>query len=279
MSLVAVTKKEFLDSIRSYTLLGLIGLSVVLSGFWSAIQWIPEMSQPVNGNLDMLALLNSMRQPALYLIPMIGIVVGYKAIAGERDSGSIKLLLALPNTRREVFLGKVIGQTAVVSVAILTAYGTAAIIAFFTYDSFSFSVFVTYTLLSALYALVCVSIAVSFSAVAETMQWALFGAISAYLVILVVWDAIGSLLTVAFVGYPIDVGELPSWIAVFLYMNPSTAFAQATRAAIPVTREITSFAFLKTNFWVDWYGFIVMGLWIVIPLALSYLIFRRADIE
>src|SRR5699024_6961636 len=119
MSLVAVTKKEFLDSIRSYTLLGLIVLSVVLSGFWSAIQWIPEMSQPVNGNLDMLALLNSMRQPALYLIPMIGIVVGYKAIAGERDSGSIKLLLALPNTRREVFLGKVIGQTAVVSVAIL----------------------------------------------------------------------------------------------------------------------------------------------------------------
>jgi hypothetical protein len=88
MSLTAVTKKEFLDSIRSYTLIGLVVLFVVFAVFSTAIQWIPNLTG-VDGNTNTLALLNSMRQPSVYLVPLVGIMVGYKAIAGERASGVI----------------------------------------------------------------------------------------------------------------------------------------------------------------------------------------------
>lgn len=279
MSLAAITKKEFLDSIRSYTLIGLIPIFVVLTGFWSIIQWIPKMSDPVTGNLDTLALLNSMRQPALFLIPLVALVVGYKSIAGEREHGSIRLILGLPNTRRDVFLGKVIGQTTVVSVSILFGYGAAALIALLTYDSFPLAVFMVYTLLSILYALVCISIAVSFSASTASLQRAIIGAGAVYLVILILWDSIMAILTLVFVENPSQLDTHPDWLIILGYMNPSTAFAQATRAVIPATREITVFPLLEASFWIDWYGFIVMGLWILIPLTVGYLLFNRADIR
>ena len=279
MSLVAVTKKEFLDAIRSYTLIGLVAFFTILTGFWSLIHWIPEMSDPVTGNLDAIALLNSMRQPALFLIPLVALVVGYKAIAGERESGSIRLLLSLPNSRRDVLLGKVIGQTAVVSVAILSGYGVAALIAFLTYDSFSFSVFVIYTLLSILYALVCISIAISVSASTRSLEWAIIGAGAVYLIFIFFWDTVWAVLTVVFVDNPAKPATHPDWLVALGYMNPSTAFAQATRAVLPMTREITAFPLLHTTFWADWYGFIVLGLWILIPISLSYISFSRTDIQ
>lgn len=279
MSLVAVTKKEFLDSIRSYTLIGLVVLFVVFAVFLASIQWIPNLYANTSGNPNTLALLNSMRQPSVFLIPWVGLMVGYKAIAGERSSGSIRLILGLPNTRREVFFGKVIGQTAVVSVAILIGYGAAALVALISYDSFALFEFSTYTLLTMLYALVCISIAIGFSASTKSQKRALAGAITVYSLILFLWDVIAAVLATLTIGYTVPVGEQPAWLSIFFALNPSTAFAHATRAVIPEYREITFFPYLETNFWVDWYGFIIMMLWIVIPLTLGYLCFSRADLE
>jgi len=278
MSLVAVTRKEFLDSIRSYTLLGLIVLFVAFAVFLAAIQWIPDMMGSA-GNTNTLALLNSMRQPSVYLVPLVGLMVGYKAVAGERTSGSIRLVLGLPNTRSEVFFGKVIGQTAVVSVAILVGYGAAALVALISYESFALVEFGLYTLLTLLYALVCISIAVGFSAGTKSRKRALAGAVTVYSLILLFWDGVVAVLQTLTIGYVVPVGEQPAWLSVVFSLNPSTAFAHATRAVIPEYREITRFPYLQTNFWQDWYGFIVIGLWVVVPLAVGYLRFSRADIE
>lgn len=278
MSVIAVTRKEFLDSIRSYTLIGLMVLFMAFAVFLTAIQWIPDMMGST-GNVNTLALLNSMRQPSVYLVPLVGLMVGYKAIAGERTSGSIRLVLGLPNTRGEVFFGKVIGQTAVVSVAILVGYGAAALVALISYDSFALLEFGLYTLLTVLYALVCVSIAVGFSASTKSRKRALAGAVAVYSLILILWDVIVAILQTVTIGYTVPVGEQPAWLSIFSALNPSTAFAHATRAVIPEYREITRFPYLQTNIWQDWYGFIVIGLWVITPLVLGYLCFSRADIE
>jgi len=166
----------------------------------------------------------------------------------------------------------------VVSVSVLCGYGVAALIAALTYDSFALSVFVVYTLLSLLYALVCISIAVSFSASTGSLQRALIGAGTVYTLILLLWDSVLGVLALVLVKNPSQPDSHPAWLIILGYMNPSTAFAQATRAVIPVTREITTFPLLETTFWIDWYGFIVMGLWILIPLFLGDLLFNRADI-
>lgn len=125
----------------------------------------------------------------------------------------------------------------------------------------------------------CISIAIGFSASTRSRARALTGAVTVYSVILIFWDGITALLQTAIIGYEVPVGEQPAWLAIFSSLNPSTAFAHAARAVLPEYREITQFPYLETNIWVDWYGFIVLALWIAIPLAIGYLCFNRADIE
>ena len=48
----------------------------------------------------------------IYLIPLIALLLGFDAIVGERERGSLDLLLALPITRLELLLGKYLGLAA-----------------------------------------------------------------------------------------------------------------------------------------------------------------------
>jgi ABC-2 type transport system permease protein len=50
--------------------------------------------------------------------PIVGVVVGYNAVSGGRESGSLKLLLSLPHSRADVVFGKVVGRGAALSLAV-----------------------------------------------------------------------------------------------------------------------------------------------------------------
>lgn len=67
---------------------------------------------------------------SVYLIPLIALILSYDALAGEAERGTLPLALATPVKRWEMFAGKFLSQTAVVSAAILIGYaiagGTAA---------------------------------------------------------------------------------------------------------------------------------------------------------
>jgi len=89
-----------------------------------------------------------MGQPMSFFVPMLGLAISYAAIAGERDSGSIKLLLSLPNSRRDVILGKFIGRCAVLTIAILSGYVVVAAFALLTYESFAAVKFILYAMLT-----------------------------------------------------------------------------------------------------------------------------------
>src|SRR6056297_3229926 len=44
---------------------------------------------------------------------LLGIVLGYKSVIAERNSGSIALLLSMPHSRRDVVIGKFVGRAVV----------------------------------------------------------------------------------------------------------------------------------------------------------------------
>ncbi|QGN07316.1 ABC transporter [Halorhabdus sp. CBA1104] len=109
MSTLAVAKKDFRDALRSRALWGLSALFVLLSVLiaYAFGEFTTEMGveeQTAEGLAYFLA-----SQIGLF-VSVTAIVIAYKAIAGERESGSIKILLSLPHTRRDVLAGKVLGR-------------------------------------------------------------------------------------------------------------------------------------------------------------------------
>ncbi|WP_396610943.1 ABC transporter permease subunit [Haloferax sp. S1W] len=279
MGLTAVVKKDFHDSIRSFWLLFTTGL-FVLFGIWLASsQWIPVLYQESPVDASTLALLNSMRQPTVFMVPLIGLILAYDTIVSERESGSLRLLMGLPNSRAAVVFGKFIGRTSVLTVSILVSYAVVGLIALATYDSFNVSIFVTYTLLTVFYGAVYIAFATGFSAGMKSRTRAFVGAGALYALFLLFWDVLLLVLQLAIYGQDIPEGGLPDWFNFIGMLNPSTAFLHAAQSVIPEYSEITFYPEGSAFYVQDWVGFVILVCWGVIPLLIGYLQFEREDIH
>jgi ABC-2 type transport system permease protein len=63
------------------------------------------------------------------LIPIITLMIGYMAIVGERQSGSLRILFGLTHNRRDVFVGKLMSRIGVILFATLIACAAAVVLA------------------------------------------------------------------------------------------------------------------------------------------------------
>lgn len=118
MSWSIVARKDFRDALRSRTLVGLTVLFVVFAGgfvylYSSAPQFV-TLRGPTPTSHGFVALAHALIVPVYLLVPLISLIVGYKAIVGERTSGSIKFLFSFPHTRADLVFGKLVGRTVVV---------------------------------------------------------------------------------------------------------------------------------------------------------------------
>jgi ABC-2 type transport system permease protein len=278
VSLVAVARKEFRESIRSYSLVSLVVLFTLFAGGLSFVQWVPPVHRTGAAETSTLALLNSMRQPTVFFVPMIALAVGYGAVANERQSGSLRLLLALPNSRADVVFGKFVCRGLVVLVAIGVGYAVAGAVALATYDSFDAGVFGLYTGLTALYGTVYLAFAVGVSAVLESREKALVGASAAYVLFLIGWDVLLLFLQLLVYGPEAPPGGLPDWFKLLGVANPSTAFMYATRTVLPAYRELTFYPDSSAVLLQEWVGFPLLLLWGVVPLCVGYYRFRGAHL-
>ncbi|TRD23224.1 ABC transporter permease [Palleronia caenipelagi] len=71
----------------------------------------------------------SMTTLAVYLIPLLALLISFDAIAGERDRGTLALLLSYPASRAELILGKALAHVAALGFASLLGFGVAGALA------------------------------------------------------------------------------------------------------------------------------------------------------
>ncbi|RVT81816.1 ABC transporter permease [Rhodobacteraceae bacterium CCMM004] len=76
--------------------------------------------------VDMLTVsVASMTTLAVYLIPLLALLISFDAVAGEADRGALGLLLSYPASRAEILLGKAVAHVAALSVACVVGFGVA----------------------------------------------------------------------------------------------------------------------------------------------------------
>ena len=63
------------------------------------------------------------------LVPLVALILGHDAIAGERERNTLGLLLSLPISKRDVVLAKFVGRLAALATAIGVGLGAAVLIA------------------------------------------------------------------------------------------------------------------------------------------------------
>ncbi|MEE9593645.1 MAG: ABC transporter permease subunit, partial [Thermoplasmata archaeon] len=122
----ALMKKEFLDNVRNRWIIALSAIFIVLTlvvSYFGAAQ-----AGGGTGFQDLLATVVGMTAIAQILIPILALMVSYAAVVGEKERGSILLLLSMPITRLETILGKFLGLSVVLLTAVLSGLGIGGIV-------------------------------------------------------------------------------------------------------------------------------------------------------
>jgi ABC-2 type transport system permease protein len=279
MSIAAVAKKDFQDAIRSRLILAVAVLFVAFTGggvlLGEALGTIPT-----EGIVSLLLFV--MIGGLSTFVPLVAIGVAYRSIAGEVDTGSLKVLLSLPNSRLDVVVGKFIGRSAVVTLAIVIGFVSMIVAAALTVSGdIQAEVILAVMAAAILLALVFVSIAVSVSAFANSTFIAAVGSFGLWVLFQFAWRGVIYLLRYVVNGFetPDAAAELPEWVEVMFVVNPMTAFSQATRWLVNRVAEGQEASNGADAFYLEpWFGFVVLVFWIVLPLVVGYLKFEASDL-
>ncbi len=277
MSWAVVARKDFEDAARSKGLWAITVLFVLATaGGMYAVSSFNEGSTAK----DTIQFLSS---PATLLVPLAALVVAYLAIAGERESGSIKLLLGLPHTRRDVLLGKLIGRSCVVGVATIIAFIAGALVLLVQFGSFPITSFLVQGVTTFIFGLVFVGIAVGFSAMMSTRSKAMAAAIGLFFVFELIWSIVPlGIYYVVNGGLSGMENGLPAWYFFLNILNPTNAYGVATsylthpNAGSPYAAALNGSAPFYLQ---GWFALVILALWLVVPVTLGYWRFKNADIS
>ncbi|MDS0259943.1 ABC transporter permease [Haloarcula sp. S1CR25-12] len=191
-----VSKKEFKDAIRSkgLWLLGVIFTLLFVSPVAGALYLdfgagTSQQAQAIQQQGMQFLLSSLYTNTVTILVPIIAIFVGYAAISKERTSGSMKILLSLPHSRRDVLVGKVIGRCAVLGVPLVVSLAVTAAFLMASELAFKPELFALFSLFSVLYALVFVAITVSISGAFKKTLWSGAASFMVYFYSTFLWNA------------------------------------------------------------------------------------------
>jgi ABC-2 type transport system permease protein len=292
MSWDVVARKDFADAVRSRGLWALSALFVIVFALPPLLLFYLELGQDqpaqTEGSTDVFIFF--MKEASALLVPVIAIVVAYAAITHERESGTMKILLSLPHSRRDVVAGKVLGRSAVLAVPIAVGFVFALLVMLPTSLALTLANLVLFALLTMFLGVVFVGIAVGFSAAFSTSRRAMIGSLGLFMLFSFLWN------------YAINtvVGELDLGAAaavrtrlLFKLLNPTQAYKTLVDTLVlDTTREarVTMFSFfqqqqvdqqLPSTLPVQFSDPLVVGymlLWFAVPVGLGYLAFRDAEL-
>ncbi|MGQ3412782.1 ABC transporter permease [Natrinema sp. LN54] len=277
MSAITVAKKDFRDAVRSRVL---IGLTVLFALFTAGGAFLASRLSELfeeGGAESTIELILALQTPAGFLVPIIALIIGYGAIAGERESGSLKFLLGLPHRRRDVVLGKVLGRTGVVAVSILIGFAVGLIGLFAFVGSVSIPDYVAFTAVTILFGFVYVCLGVGLSSMTRSTTRAAVGAISIVVLFKLLWSIIAQILLYAVEG-SLLMESFPDWYLAFLSLRPEAAYGSAISVFMSETSTQASPIESLPLVAEPWFGFVILAIWAVVPLGLGLLWFDGVDL-
>jgi Cu-processing system permease protein len=263
----AVAAKEFRDRLRNRWVLA---VAVVFTVFSLLITYFGSAAQGQIGPRSIELTIASLVSLVIYLIPLIALLLGFDAIVGERERGSLDLLLALPITRLELLLGKYLGLAGALTLSTVSGF---ALVALLLYQRFSWAGLYHYAgfvLSSVLLGLAFLSLAVLLSVLARDRTRASGLAIALWFALVLVFDLLLLGLLVATGGQ--FGGQV---LAYLLLLNPADIFRILNVFSLDDVQRLYGLASIlpPALSQVGWLTSAMLA-WIVAPLALASWRFR-----
>ena len=265
--ILTIAAKEFRDRMRNRWVLA---VALVFTVFSLVIAYFGGAQQGQVGFRSIEFTIASLVSLVIYLIPLIALLLGFDAIVGERERGSLDLLLSLPITRLELLLGKYLGLAAALTLSTLAGFGMVAVLLSQRMSWASLYHYFGFMLSSVLLGLAFLSLAVLLSVLARDRTRASGLAIATWFFFVLVFDL---LLLGVLVGSGGRFGG--ESFALLLLLNPADVFRILNVFSLEDVRTLYGLATVVPP---AMGSPLKMGgamlVWIAVPLALAHWRFK-----
>jgi Cu-processing system permease protein len=274
-TILIVAHKEFRDGLRNRWVLA---IGIMLGLLAIGIAYFGAAASGSVGFTSLPATIVSLSSLAVFLIPLIALLLAYDAVVGEQEQGTLLLLLTYPLRRRELLLGKFLGHGMILAVATLFGFGVAGLVIAVSADTIAPG-----ELLQSLglFILSAILLGWAFVALAYLISTVVLEKSRAAGVALLVWFGFVLVFDLALLALLIgaDAATAGNWLPYLLLLNPADCFrlvnltgfeaAQAYSGLMSVASEAIARPGLLLG---------ALALWIVTPLSLAVWLFGRRQV-
>lgn len=216
----------------------------------------------------------SLTSLSVYLVPLVALLMSFDAVAGEVERGTLPLLLTYPVARWEVLAGKMLAHSAILILALVAGFGSAAAIAIASDPQAMAGLGALWRLTwsSALLGATFLGIGYALSALARRASGAAGLAIGLWLGLVVLYDLGLLAAVVADNGGTFTTQVFPA----ALLANPADAFRLFNLTASQATAVVSGVAGAAGAIPV-WQSLASILIWPLLALGLAALAFRKVQ--
>jgi len=272
---ITVASKEFKDGLRNRWI---IAITLMFAVFSVGLSFFGSVASGTVGFMSLPVTITSLASLAVFIIPLIALMLAYDAIVGEDEAGTLLLLLTYPLSRFQLLMGKFLGHGLILAVSTVIGFGSSAVIILalapqvpFGEVLMHFSAFILSSLLLG-WVFVAMAYLVSVS-VSEKSKAAGLSLVIWFLFVLVFDLALLAFL----VSYQGDLNE--ATLSYFLLLNPTDVFRlfnfigfedqNVAVGVMALAKSVQpSIALLL----------LTLVAWIIAPLLVAYRLFSKRDV-
>lgn len=256
--ILSITKKEVLHSLKNCWIL-LIAVVFVLIDY-SVINFSSTFGG-FNNQTNPHALIMSLLQIQMYIIPLFAFIISYDSMLKEQELGTLNLLLTYPLRDCDLVLGKWLGHSCVIALAILLSFILPSYSLFKL--GFSLNKIASVILLCISLGIIFVSLGLFVSTLSKDRTMVIALGLILWLFFVFIFDLAFVLLTVYSNGH-----LLPNTLNFLLLFNPIDLFRIITLLIIASPTTLTFYGLGQGVLQLTYCLFAFL-LWLCLPLLLT----------
>ncbi|MGL1957016.1 MAG: ABC transporter permease [Colwellia sp.] len=266
--ILTVAHKEFRDGLRNRWLVSITLIFALLS---IGLTYFGAAASGAIGITSLSTTVASLSSLAVFLIPLIALLLSYDSFVGEQESGTLLLLLTYPLSKSQLLLGKFIGQGSIIALATVLGFGSSAVLLYFQLNNSdiisAFGLFIFSAILLGL-SFTAISYLISLL-VSEKSKAAGFALITWFLFALAFDLALLALL----VG--VEEGITQQGLTQIMMLNPADIFRLINFAGLD-SGDINGVLAIAVNASLSQAQLILtLVAWVILPLTLAIFIFKK----
>lgn len=211
------------------------------------------------------------------LFPLIGLVLGYRSIVAGRESGTATLALSLPNSRRDLVVGKFVGRATTLAGSLAVAGSVAAGYLLASYSDFAVGDYFLVLLLTFGYTLAFLGIAVGLSTGVASPRRVIGAAFGTYALLAMLWGTLVDAIVLVLFRFRQPM-ETPTWVEFTKFVEPGTSVSYLFATELGVGTAPPE-AVVGTEPFVSTVGALTALIaWIAVPSVWGYARFQRDEL-